>query len=98
MLHWENSMNFMQTFPTKILMTTFLAALSYSTHAFSADEYGGGTVTVRYDDLNLSSPAGVDTLKRRVSSAAAQVCPVPFDDPVGRILQHSCISRAIDKA
>lgn len=31
-------------------------------------------IRVRFDDLNLSSPAGVDTLRRRVRTAALSVC------------------------
>ncbi len=34
------------------------------------------SVTVRYDDLNLSTAAGVDQLYRRISMAAQRVCPL----------------------
>jgi len=90
-------MNFMKTFPTIVVMTTILAAVSYSRHAFSADEQGA--VVVRYDDLNLSASAGVDALKRRVSRAAAQVCAYPYgSDPLGRMEQLGCMRRATEQA
>ena len=92
-------MKFMITFPKRVLMTTIIAAVSYSPHAFSADEQGSLAVRVRYDDLNLSAPAGVDTLKRRVSKAAAQVCADQYgSDPLGRILWRGCVRRATDNA
>jgi UrcA family protein len=92
-------MNCMKTFPTRVLMTTILAAASYATHAVSAYEHGRVAVTVRYDDLNLSAPAGVNTLKRRVSSAAAQVCADKYgSDPIGRVLTESCVHRTTKRA
>jgi len=33
-----------------------------------------GTVTVRFDDLNVSSPADAKVLAGRIQSAAAEVC------------------------
>ena len=92
-------MNFMKTFPTRELLTAILGAVSYATHASGADEQGSVAITVRYDDLNLSAPAGVASLKRRVSRAAAQVCADGYgSDPVGKRLQLTCIRRATDKA
>jgi UrcA family protein len=35
------------------------------------------TATVRYNDLNLSTPAGVNALYRRIRTAATEVCPNP---------------------
>ena len=92
-------MNFMNTFPTKALLTTFLAAVSYSPHAFGADEQGRAAVTVQYGDLNLSAPEGVDTLKRRLSSAAQQVCADEYRfDPFSKFLVQGCVREATDKA
>ena len=91
-------MNCMKTFPTSVLVSMILAAASHSTYAFSA-EHGGVAVTVRYDDLNLSAMSGVDTLNRRVSRAAAQVCVGAYgSDPLGRLRQNRCIRRATDNA
>lgn len=38
------------------------------------------TVLVSYADLNLGSPSGQDRLKRRISSAASQVCQFGYAD------------------
>lgn len=92
-------MNMMKTFPTRVLLTAILGAVSYATHASGSDEQGRIAVTVRYDDLNLSAPAGVASLKRRVSRAAEQVCTDGYGrDPFGKSLQLRCMRRATDKA
>jgi UrcA family protein len=52
------------------------AALGATTGSFAAplsDDVP--SVTVRYDDLNLGTPEGVNALYRRISSAARAVCP-----------------------
>jgi UrcA family protein len=95
----ENFMNLLMTFPTRALMTAILATVSYSTLASTAAEEGSVSVKVQYGDLNLSAPAGVDTLKRRVSSAAEQVCGDQYNtDPFHRIQQNDCVRRATDDA
>jgi UrcA family protein len=92
-------MKFMKTLSTRVLPTAILAAASFAAHASGADEQGAIVVRVRYDDLNLSAPAGVASLKRRVSSAAAQVCADQYDSNlVGRSLRQSCIRRTTDIA
>ena len=92
-------MNFMKTVQTTALLTAILAAVSYATHASGVDEPSRVSVTIRYDDLNLSAPAGVASLKRRVSSAAEQVCADHYgSDPIGRSLRQSCVRRATEKA
>jgi UrcA family protein len=53
-----------------------LAALAVTTGSFAAAPGDAApSVTVRYDDLNLATTAGVDTLYRRISVAAREVCP-----------------------
>ena len=92
-------MNFMKTVPTRALLAAVLAAVSYATHASGADEPSGGSVTIRYDDLNLSAPAGVASLKQRVSRAVEQVCAEQYgSDPIGRTLRQSCVRRTTKKA
>ena len=91
-------MNLTKTFSTRVLLTAILAAASFATHASSTDEQGA-VVRVRYDDLNLTAPAGVASLKRRVSKAAEQVCATQYEsDRVGRNQKLSCVRRATDKA
>lgn len=92
-------MKFMKAFPTKVLMTAILAAASHATHASGADKQSGISVTVRYDDLNLSAPAGVASLKGRISRAAAQVCAERSrSDPFGTLLRQRCMRRATEEA
>ena len=92
-------MNLMKTLSTRALLAGILAAASHTTHASGTDEEGGVAITVRYDDLNLSAPAGADALKRRVSKAAAQVCANQYgSDPLGKILWQGCVRRATDDA
>jgi UrcA family protein len=42
---------------------------------------------VRYDDLNLSSPAGIERLERRIDGAARQVCGLRYDFRQSLIVQ-----------
>jgi UrcA family protein len=52
------------------------AVLSVATTSFAGTPSAAPpSVSVRYDDLNLTTPAGVNTLYRRISAAARQVCP-----------------------
>jgi UrcA family protein len=55
---------------------------------------------VRYDDLNLSGPAGIRTLYRRINGAAKSVCqPEPeARDMVMHKDWQQCYDQAIDKA
>lgn len=63
-------------------------------------ERGTGNVAVSYADLNLANPTGLDTLYRRVKSAAHKVCGVEnmrVSLDITRKNQE-CISVAIDNA
>lgn len=60
------------------------------------------SVSVRYDDLNLSTTAGVDTLYRRISAAARDVCPDIYSRDTHTVLaaqrcQAAAISRAVSQ-
>ncbi len=52
---------------------------------------------VRYDDLNLASPAGVATLERRINSAARRVCNYYDDRGLSRIRSKE-VSDCLDDA
>jgi UrcA family protein len=57
------------------------------------------SVSVRYDDLNLSTTAGVDALYRRISSAARDVCPDIYSrDTQVALSAHRCQAAAIATA
>jgi UrcA family protein len=57
------------------------------------------SVSVRYDDLNLSTTAGVDTLYRRISAAARDVCPDIYSRDIDTVAAaQRCQTAAISKA
>jgi UrcA family protein len=57
------------------------------------------SIVVRYSDLSLATDTGVNTLYRRIVSAAAQVCP---EKSVANLSAYpvieSCRQQAIEKA
>ena len=55
------------------------------------------SVTVRYADLDLSSPAGATALYQRIQAAAKQVCSAGAD-PIEHMSRGGCYHRAIDNA
>jgi UrcA family protein len=57
------------------------------------------TVVVSYNDLDLSSTDGAQTLYKRISAAAHKVCP--FEDtvqPLRVALNNACREAAIERA
>jgi UrcA family protein len=57
------------------------------------------SVTVRYDDLNLSTSAGVNALYRRISTAARAVCPDEHSRELNVVAaSERCQATAIAKA
>ncbi len=54
------------------------------------------TETVKFQDLNVGTPAGVEALYRRIHSAAERVCSQ--SDPVMRAAVGSCARTAEAKA
>jgi UrcA family protein len=79
------------------------AALTVATTSFAAaPSVDPPAVSVRFDDLNLSTTAGVNSLYRRISVAARQVCPDVFARDLvvvaaGQRCQASAISQAVHK-
>jgi UrcA family protein len=67
---------------------------TYSASAVNADE-----IKVRYDDLNLSHPMGVQVLKHRIQRAAQYVCGLNDTRDLERMwLYRECIREAADRA
>lgn len=68
----------------KLISSVAAAALLVPVAAQAAEPNAAPTATIRYDDLNLSSPSGLATLNGRVKAAANRVCgtvPVsPFNE------------------
>ena len=88
-------------------MTTVASKLALSIAGLVASVTGfAGTpavdapsVSVRYDDLNLSTSAGVNTLYRRISMAAREVCPDIYSrDPHVFVAARYCQAAAVTKA
>jgi UrcA family protein len=79
------------------------AALTVATTSFAAaPSVDPPAVAVRFDDLNLSTTAGVSSLYQRISVAARQVCPDVFSRDLavaaaGERCQASAVSQAVRK-
>ena len=77
------------------------AALTVATASFAAaPSVAPPTVSVRFDDLNLTTTAGVNSLYRRISAAARQVCPDVYSRDLavvaaGERCQASAVSQAV---
>lgn len=75
------------------------AALCALTARAGAVEDAPPTKTVKYDDLDITKPAGAKTLYRRIQAAAVEVCPVLMSRELELLpIEHRCIEQAIDAA
>jgi UrcA family protein len=76
------------------------AALSLSTVSFATPPSDATpSVAVRFDDLNLATSAGVETLYRRISHAAQSVCPVGDIRDLALIsASERCQAQAVSRA
>jgi UrcA family protein len=74
------------------------ALLSSAAHSETATDQV--TVSVRYDDLDISRPAGVQALRQRIHAAARSVCGVePSASDLSRaFLYHRCVTQAEQSA
>ena len=78
-----------------VLALAAMASAVVSAPAFAAP----ASATVRTADLNLASPAGRDTLARRISSAAKSVCIVRGDRSLIAMIEgNKCYDRAVSSA
>jgi len=65
----------------------------------AAEPGAAPTVTVRYDDLNLTTDGGVRALYARLTRAAEMVCPDRFNRELARASgARACQAQAIDAA
>ena len=88
----------MTTVASKLVLIA--AGLVASVTAFAAVPADDApSVRVRYDDLNLSTSSGVNTLYRRIASAAREVCPDLYSrDPRVVLAAQHCQAAAIARA
>jgi UrcA family protein len=88
----------MTTVASKLVLA--VAGLAASVTGFAATfDVAPPSVSVRYDDLNLSTTDGVNMLYRRISSAARQVCPQSdLRDLHMLLIAERCQAAAVSKA
>jgi UrcA family protein len=88
------------TFRRSLAVVGAFAGLAVTTISFAAPlSDDPPSVTVRYDDLNLSTSAGVDALYRRISNAARQVCPDARSRDLGIVAaSERCQANAVAQA
>ena len=81
------------------MLKTMIGALALAT---SVSAVAGESRVVRYDDLNLATPAGMERLERRIDSAARSVCRTPSTERVMGLAANAeiqaCIAAAKAKA
>jgi UrcA family protein len=65
--------------------------------AHAADD-GVPKETVRYADLDISTPAGAKILYGRIEKAARRVCANPYPDILNFRQETLCVDKAIDNA
>lgn len=67
--------------------------------ASAAPEGTAPVATVKYEDLNLATRQGAETLYRRLTAAAYTVCwPQDHGDLTGSVALRKCIHQAMGKA
>lgn len=64
----------MKTFLSLTIAAAALSASPAGAHSIRVSDDGSYRIAIPYGDLNLASPAGVQTLKGRIKAAAKAVC------------------------
>ena len=88
-------------FRRSLAVAAAAAALTVATTSFATPPSSDApSVTVRYDDLNLTTTAGVNALYHRISTAARAVCPDTYSRDLGVVAagercQASAIAHAV---
>jgi UrcA family protein len=86
--------------PRPVATAAVISLLLSGTALASANaEEPAPTVTVHFDDLNLASQAGNETLKRRIHLAAKAVCSDLDDEPLElKFVYDRCVRDASERA
>jgi UrcA family protein len=96
-----NTMTTASRFRTMIAATLVGAVASgFAVLPAVADSFDAPQITVKFGDLNISSPQGVAALYARIQGAASRVCS-QFDNTrdLGAVEQRAkCINKAISNA
>lgn len=78
----------------RLFMTSAIVLAGSAAEAGAMDT-SPPTIRVRYDDLDLASPYDVETLRRRVRSAAEQVCGTFSSKELAReAVYNLCVDQA----
>ena len=78
------------------LMSTAALSTALSTAAMAQDV---PHKTVKFNDLDITTPDGAKVLYKRIRAAAREVCDVSTgNDPILRIGTKVCIEKAVDRA
>ncbi len=86
-------------FRRSLALAGAIVAAGIATTSFAGSATDVPAVPVRYDDLNLATSSGVDTLYRRISLAARDVCPDVYSrDLTIAYAAKRCQADAIDHA
>ena len=75
----------------------YAAAMALACVLAASNAHAGDQVrseTVKFADLNLGSPAGVEALYGRIHAAARRVC----DQPAGEAVIRACMTKAESEA
>jgi UrcA family protein len=77
----------------------YAAAMALACVLVTSNAYAGDDVhsqTVKFADLNLSTPAGVEALYRRIHAAAQRVCGYEATSAYGRDIWQNCVRPTVD--
>ena len=83
---------------SRMFITTLAALAATQAATAQATEPEANSITVRYDDLNLSSRAGVDVLQKRIRAASRIVCGDEVNDLSQIARYRSCVKLATAEA
>jgi UrcA family protein len=73
--------------------------LAFYTATANVGDASSPAIRIRYDDLDLSSPSGIEVLRRRVVQAAKQVCGDYDALDLPRFARYQrCVTEATDRA
>ena len=92
--------NQLNRFNVTTLTLTSLLGCGAAMAVSNADAATGHDVTVSYQDLNLSRPADVRTLYKRIENAAASACldAPPTAELARHLAWQRCYNAAVDSA
>ncbi len=91
--------NIRMKFYTAILSAFGTASMcTLTTAPAGAAEQAVPTRTVRFDDLDITKPAGAKILYDRIKAAAVDVCPRNSRELSEVVVERKCVETAIDIA